>query len=355
VLHKGVIVVPSTARSTGPWLDATRTTPLQRVANRPIVCHVLDALRDTGLAEVAVVSPPDVADEITTCIENEGPAGIEVHHLLTQEHRGELAGALLAAAEFVDNAACILHHADGLLGQPLLPFVELLREESPDVLLLVQQGPRDAKRLRLVTQRLLNASEVDPTKAILGVAGACLLGPGALHHAPDGEWSEKGLDFAAVAEQLAREGGRVQMQAVHGWRHFAGNSLDLLDMNRMMLDSLEPEGIEREDDDNRFEGPIAIHPTACVTSSVIVGPVIVGADALITNSYIGPHTSIGAHVRVEGAEIERSIVLAGASILHVGGRLVASVVGRDARVFRDFSMPRALRLQVGDGDEVALC
>jgi glucose-1-phosphate thymidylyltransferase len=145
------------------------------------------------------------------------------------------------------------------------------------------------------------------------------------------------------------------MQAVHGWRHFAGNSLDLLDMNRMMLDSLEPEGIEREDDDNRFEGPIAIHPTACVTSSVIVGPVIVGADALITNSYIGPHTSIGAHVRVEGAEIERSIVLAGASILHVGGRLVASVVGRDARVFRDFSMPRALRLQVGDGDEVALC
>jgi hypothetical protein len=31
------------------------------------------------------------------------------------------------------------------------------------------------------------------------------------------------------------------------------------------------------------------------------------------------------------------------------------VVGREARVFRDFSMPRAMRLQVGDGDEVALC
>ena len=44
-----------------------------------------------------------------------------------------------------------------------------------------------------------------------------------------------------------------------------------------------------------------------------------------------------------------------ASMLHVGGRLVASIVGRHARVFRDFSIPRALRLQVGDGDEVALC
>jgi len=37
------------------------------------------------------------------------------------------------------------------------------------------------------------------------------------------------------------------------------------------------------------------------------------------------------------------------------GRIVASVVGRDARVFRDFSLPRAMRLRVGDGTEVALC
>ena len=145
------------------------------------------------------------------------------------------------------------------------------------------------------------------------------------------------------------------MRVVHGWRHFAGNALDLLGMNRMMLDTLQADAIAGEGDGNRFEGRISIHPTACVMSSVIVGPVIVGADALITDSYIGPHTSIGEHVRVEGAEIESSIVLSGASILHVGGRLVASVVGRDARIFRDFSMPRALRLQVGDGDEVALC
>jgi len=142
---------------------------------------------------------------------------------------------------------------------------------------------------------------------------------------------------------------------VQRWRHFTGDVLDLLDMNRTMLDELDSEVDAKAVDDNRFEGHIAIHPTASVTSSVIIGPVIVGADALITDSYIGPHTSIAERVRIEGAEIERSIVLADASVLHVGGRLVASIVGREARIFRDFSMPRALRLQVGDGDEVALC
>lgn len=86
-----------------------------------------------------------------------------------------------------------------------------------------------------------------------------------------------------------------------------------------------------------------------------MGPTVVGPGANITDAYIGPYTSIGAGARIEGAEIERSIILQGASIRHVGGRLIASVVGRDARVFRDFSLPRALRMRVSDGDEVALC
>jgi glucose-1-phosphate thymidylyltransferase len=355
VLQKGIIIVPSTARSTGLWLDATRATPLQRVANRPIVCHVLDALHDAGVAEVAIVAPPAVADEITACVEGEDVTGLEVHHMVAHEHRGELGDALFAAAEFVGDSPCIVHRADGLLGQPLLPFVESLREESPDILLLAQQGARDTKRLRLVTHSLLADSEIDLTKAIPDGAGVCLLGPGVLSHALKSEQSTEQLDFAGMAGQIAHDGGSVQIQVVPGWRHFTGDALDLLDMNRMMLDALEPTESMSEDDGNRFEGCVAVHPTACVMSSVIVGPVIVGADALITDSYVGPHTSIGEHVRVEGAEIERSIVLAGASILHVSGRLVASVVGRDARIFRNFSMPRALRLQVGDGDEVALC
>jgi glucose-1-phosphate thymidylyltransferase len=354
VLDKGIIVVPTTARLTGPWLGATRATSLQRVANRPIVCHVLDALLDAGVVEAAIVTPPDVADELAACVEHEGPAGIEVHHLV-HDHHDELADALLAAAGFVGNDPCILHRADGLLGRSLRPFVELLDDDSPDVLLLVHHGGRGTQRLTLATQRLLGVSELDPTKATLGIAGVCLLGPGALRNAPDAEPSAQGLDFAGIAEQLVRDGGCVQVRVVREWRHFGGDALDLLDMNRTVLDALDPEITANEEHDNRFEGPIAIHPTAYVMSTVIVGPVIVGAEALITDAYIGPHTSIGARVRVEGAEIERSIVLADASILHIGGRLVASVVGHKARIFRDFSMPRAMRLQVGDGDEIALC
>ncbi len=354
MLDKGVVVVPNTTRWTGPWLGATRRPSLQRVANRPIICHVLDTLLQAGVVEVAVAAPPDATDEIAACLSSEGPAGVAVRHLVNDQ-RSENNDALRAVTEFVGDAPCILHRADGLLGQPLLSFVELLREESADALLLVQDDSGEARRLRLVPQRLLSATEDGSTPAPSGVAGVCLLGPGVLRRLANPERSAQVLNFTALAEQLARDGGCVQTRVVRRWRHFAGDALDLLDMNRTMLDALDLELTTSANYDNRFEGPIGIHPTASVTSSVIIGPVIIGADALIAHSYIGPHTSIAERVRIEGAELERSIVLADASVLHVGGRLVASIVGREARIFRDFSMPRALRLQIGDGDEVALC
>jgi hypothetical protein len=59
-------------------------------------------------------------------------------------------------------------------------------------------------------------------------------------------------------------------------------------------------------------------------------------------------------VVIENAEVEHSIILPGASIRHLGGRLEASVVGPRARIFRDFRLPRAYRVNVGEGAEIAI-
>jgi glucose-1-phosphate thymidylyltransferase len=224
------------------------------------------------------------------------------------------------------------------------------------MVVLVAQGARNAEPLGPAAQRMLRVAEFDPAKAALGLAGVCVLAPGALGQLSCDETFTGELTLGVIAESLlTREDSHVQARVVREWRAFAGDTRDLLDMNRAVLDTLDAPVSSAQNNGNRFEGRIFIDPTASVSSSVICGPVIVGAGAQIADSYIGPHTSIGEGVHVEGAEIERSIVFAGASILHLGGRLVASVVGREARVFRDFSMPRAMRLQVGDGDEVALC
>jgi glucose-1-phosphate thymidylyltransferase len=158
-----------------------------------------------------------------------------------------------------------------------------------------------------------------------------------------------------LAQQLSDEGEQVQVSLADGWRSYRGDPQELLELNRLALDLLDPQIQHTSDQQNQIEGRVHIDRTASVTTSVIVGPVVIGEGATVANAYLGPYTSVGAGARIEGAEIERSIISPGARVLHVGTRLVSSLVGRDAHVFRDFSLPRAMRLRVGEGDEVAVC
>jgi glucose-1-phosphate thymidylyltransferase len=182
----------------------------------------------------------------------------------------------------------------------------------------------------------------------------CLFGPGALRRACAGLNPEPELDLLAIAEQLAGRGLRLEAAFVRSWRRYCGEPHDLLELNRIVLDHQVPDGYDFDGDGNRIEGRVIIHPTAIVSSSIILGPSIIGPGARISDSYIGPYTSIGRGAEIEGAEIERSIISDGARIKHVSGRIEASTVGPRASIFRDFALPRAMRLHVGEGVEVAL-
>jgi glucose-1-phosphate thymidylyltransferase len=337
------------------------STALQRVANRPIVCHVLDAMRQAGITDVALLVSTRESAEVRACVSAEGPAGLDVEYVPFAD--GAFEQALAAAARLVGEAPCLVHAANGLLTQPLAPLVELSREDAPDLVVLVHRQSLAGGSIGLAASRLLRIVAPQEDRG-LDLADVCMFGPGALRQAIGAcESLGRELDLVATAERLVAGGGRLSIERVDGWRCNTGNVDDLLELNHIALD-----GLSRAPADgagatappavlggNRIEGYVDVHPTACVQSSVIVGPAVIGPGAQVLDAYIGPYTSIGSNVRIEGAEVERSIILPGASITHIGGRLVGSVVGRDARVFRDFSLPRALRLNVGDGGEVSLC
>jgi glucose-1-phosphate thymidylyltransferase len=262
----------------------------------------------------------------------------------------------MQAADFVGEQPCIVHVADGLLAQPLAPLTKLLREGAPDLVTLVRRLPGESGSVGLTTRRLLALAGAAPAERSIELTGVRLFGAGALSRAGGiGWWPGRELELVSLAEQLIDEGGRLHVEQARNWRRYCGETRELLELNHFMLDALVCEPQPAPDAESRIEGCVAIDSAASVRSSVIVGPAIIGAGASVIESYIGPYTSIGANALIEGAEVERSIILPDASIMHVGGRLTSSLVGRHARVFRDFSLPRALRLNVGDSSEVALC
>jgi glucose-1-phosphate thymidylyltransferase len=329
-----------------------RETPpgTQPIANRPIICHVLDALREAGASELAVIVESGSLDEICASIESDSDVVLVPHG-----GSGQPADALAAAASFVGSEQCAVHWSDGLVGQPLAPFAQLFEASHPDLLLLFHSSSEKCDQLGPDIHRLLGVAELNGSRSRLGVAGICMFGPGVIQRAdespPD---SRPRLDVVAMAEELAASGRRLHVGQVRTWRRYSGNPNDLLELNRLVLDQMTVQTEPARNGDNRVEGRVEIHPTAQVTGSVIVGPCIIGAGASVTSSYIGPYTSIGVNARIEGAEIERSIILDEARVMYVSGRIEASTVGRRASIFRDFGLPRAMRLHVGEDVEVAL-
>jgi glucose-1-phosphate thymidylyltransferase len=347
---RGVVVVEdgvSTSLSQG----AVRVPALERVANRPILDHVVDALRLAGVEEIFVAASTGVASGIRDLLDPRDDVAIRY---LERAAPLNLADALRMAAPLIKDAPCIVHRAAGLLDEPLGRFVTQL-SAAPDALLVVHQASSPDEHLGLATQDMLHLAEFTADHA-LGMAGVWLFGPGAMPIVGSSPWEAQGdVELTTLGARISAAGGTFHAELADTWRQYRGDPLELLELNRIVLDRLES-GLRRPaNNGNAIEGRVWIHDAASVESSVIVGPTVIGPGARVTDSYIGPYTSIGERARVEGAEVERSIISAGASVQHIGGRLVASVVGRDARVFRDFSLPRALRLRVGDGTEVALC
>jgi glucose-1-phosphate thymidylyltransferase len=351
---KGVIVASAGDTAIRPPLDPRLSAPLVPVANRPILFHALEGMREAGIADVAIVSCSESKDEIRGAVGDGRPWGLHLTHLVIDEGGGPSA-PLQAAQAFVEDGPFILQRGDGLLADALSSFACLLEERRPDVVLLLHRQLERQRRAELESRRLLRAAGVHAAPGMTGVAGVYLFGEGALRGARQAlGGGAGGMGLADVVEHVPQAGGRVHVRLVRDWRRYTGDVQDLLEMNRIVLDEVDREVDETADGSNRIHGRVVIHPTAHLESSVIRGPAIVGAGARVVDAYIGPYTSIGEGVRVEGAEIEHSIILGGASIMHIGGRLEASVVGRDAKIYRDFSLPRALRLHVGDGVEVAL-
>jgi glucose-1-phosphate thymidylyltransferase len=200
--------------------------------------------------------------------------------------------------------------------------------------------------------------EATPLMAGLGsvpTAGVYVFGPEALQlasrQAGSGDWD---VEIAALMERLTAAGGNVELRPVQDWWRFRQRPGAVLQANRFFLSGLRGGSTDAWLENSDLEGPVEADPTARLTSTTVRGPVIIGPRVALRDAYIGPYTSIGADVLIENAEVENSVVLPGASIRHLGGRLEASVVGSRARIFRDFRLPRAVRVNIGDDAEIAI-
>jgi glucose-1-phosphate thymidylyltransferase len=323
------VVVATTNNHDQRWSSVgTRPKSLVPVATKPILFHTLEALRAAGVLEAALLTEPHTASAFKATVGNGDRWGMTIRY---EECDGGTAvgGALAVAGDFVDGEPVIVQPADAMLSARLRDHVVNFAREDIDALALMVVPARTPA-------------------ALPRVAGGYLLSPRAVSIMRAGPASRDPL------ARLRSHGSQVRVLDVDGCLVCHGGESSLLEANRQVLTgiagSVDPAGL----DACEIQGAVVIHPTARLRNTLVRGPAIIGPRSHVVDSYIGPYTSIGADVRVEGTEIEHSIVMDSAQLLFVGSRLETSIIGREARIVRRFDMPSAVRISIGDGAHVAL-
>jgi glucose-1-phosphate thymidylyltransferase len=92
---------------------------------------------------------------------------------------------------------------------------------------------------------------------------------------------------------------------------------------------------------------------AKIIRSHLRGPVVVGAGAIIEDSYLGPFTSVANDCHVRNTEVEYSVFLERCHVSDAG-RIEGSLLGRDVIIEKSSGKPTATRLMLGDHSQVAI-
>lgn len=334
----------------------TSAKQLIPVANRPILYYGLEAIRASGIRDVGIVVGETHA-EIKAAVGDGRRFGVKVTYLHQPEPLG-LAHAVLVAEKFLAEKPFVMYLGDNLIKSGIQPLVQEFRLKKPNAMILLAHVPNPSQFgvAELKNGRVVRLTEKPKRpKTDLALVGVYMFDRNVFQAAKAIRPSFRGeLEITDAIQWLVDRGYRVVPHVVEGWWKDTGRVEDILEANRMVLDTLESRIQGRVDKKSRVQFKVVIEKGARVVRSVIRGPAIIGEGSLIQDSYIGPFTSIDRGCRIEHAEIEHSIVLAQSTLRDIPQRIEDSLIGRDVVISRSGGRPSVLRFMVGDASRVEL-
>jgi len=334
----------------------TSAKQLVPVANKPVLFYGLEAIAAAGITDVGIVVG-DTAPEIEAAVGDGSAFGIQTTYIRQHAPLG-LAHAVAVARDFLQEDDFVMYLGDNFIVGGITSLIEEFSAARPaaQIMLTRVSNPRSFGIAELDLDgrvRRLEEKPQDP-KSDLALVGVYMFTP-AVHEAVAAlkpSWRGE-LEITEAIQWLLDHERTVNSTLITGYWKDTGNVTDMLEVNRLVLETTEPRLDGMVEPDCEIIGRVAVEAGAHVAASRIVGPAIIGAGSKVTGSYIGPFTAIAEDCAVDDSEIEYSIVLRGASIRGVR-RIEASLIGRDAEVTPAPRVPRAHRLVLGDHSKVQI-
>ncbi len=335
-------------------LTYTSAKQLVPVANKPVLFYGIEAIANAGIRDIGIVVG-DTQVEIRAAVGDGSRWGVRVEYIEQDAPRG-LAHAVKISRDFIGNEPFVMYLGDNLLNKGITHFVREFEEQKPaaQILLTRVPDPQQFGVAQLEGGRVVRLVE-KPKEPIgdLALVGVYMFGPEVFESVNRIRPSFRNeLEITDAIQDLIDRGLTVRPHLVDGWWKDTGKLEDVLEANRLVLDTFERRIEGSCDAESRVEGKVIIEAGAIIEHSVVRGPAIIGARARITRAYVGPFTSIMNDVTIRESEIEHSIVLEGSVIQDLGTRVADSLIGKNVKITRLPLKPSAYRFMLGDNSEV---
>jgi glucose-1-phosphate thymidylyltransferase len=337
----------------------TGAKQLVPVANKPILWYGIESIVAAGVTDIGIIISPETGEEIKNKTGNGEQFGAKITYILQDLPLG-LAHAVKTAQSFLAGSPFVMYLGDNLIEDNLTPFLSAFQKQNLDALILLRKvsnpsafGVAQVDEKGRVVQ-LIEKPKAPPSN--LALVGLYFFA-NSIHHAIDNiQPSPRGeLEITDAIQELINQEKSVEALQLSGWWLDTGKKDDLLEANRIILDTLLPISIAGEiDEKSQIIGRVTIGKGSKVVDSTIRGPVIIGENCLIENCFIGPYSSIANDVTLLETDLEHSVILKGAKIIGIQQRIVDSVIGQRVKLILAPQRPKALRFLIGDDSQIEL-
>lgn len=353
---KGLILSGGTGSRLYP-LTYTNAKQLIPVANKPILFRVIESIRDAGIDEIGIVIG-STGDQIREAVGRGGRWDVKITYIEQEQPLG-LAHAVKVSHDFLGDDRFVMFLGDNVIEGGISPLIKqfasskwnsqivLTRIEHPEQYGVAELGD-DGRIIRLVEKPKNPPSD-------LALVGIYMFD----HHVFDAvnaikpSWRGE-LEITDAIQWLVENDYAVHPYVHRGWWIDTGRPGDMLEANDLVLEEIDYKIEGYVDRDSQVGRRVTVQRGAEIINSVVRGPSIIGENARIINSYIGPFTSIDHDVLIENAEIEHSMVLDNSRITNIEARIQDSLIGRNVHIHRSPIKPKALKLTLADNSQVGI-
>ncbi len=334
-----------------------RAKQLVPVANKPVLFRVIEAIKEAGIDEIGIVIG-DTGAEIREAVGSGKRWDVDITYIPQEAPLG-LAHAVKISQQFLGDERFVMFLGDNVIQGGISNLIRQFASSNwnSQVVLTAVDQPQHYGVAELDEQGRIKQLVEKPRNPAsnLALVGIYMFDPNvfAAVHAIKPSWRNE-LEITDAIQWLVENGYAVHPYIHRGWWIDTGKPIDMLEANNRVLAELVHRVDGFVDQDSKIDHLVTVERGAEIINSVIRGPAIIGEDARILNSYVGPFTSIFHHTTVEESEIEHSIVLDHSRIVGVPSRIADSIIGRDVEITYSPIKPKAYKMTLGDHSKVGL-